>query len=517
MATVPVAASADVVAEKRKLKKSLFRFDMIFFTVCAILAIDTISSAASYGFQTIFWLVISAITFLIPYGLLTAELGTTFPVEGAAYEWVRLAFGHFAGAITSVLYWLSNPIWLGGTLTAGSVAAMDALWGTKIGGNTGLSILIGFLFIWTAVTMNILSLRSMKWVPNLGALVKFGLFALFGILVVVTGTQHGYKGDTSNFFPTNIAVFVGVIGVLIFQWVGFELASNASEEMDNPQRDVPRAVGLSGLLSVIGYAIPIVGIVVLLGSKDLSNVTSFATAYNTAVSNAVGGTGQNIINGLVGAAIVFGLLASGVVWLMGSDRMMAISALAGSGPRFMGTFSERFGTPVTVNVLSGVLSTIFMAATFLITSGNLKAYFGVVLGLAISTTTFSYIFVFPSLIVLRNRYPHARRPYRIPGGMVVAWIVMLLTEFYAVFATIFSLWPNICSVSDGSCFGASITGPVSNLDRVPYELTVFITVGIVLAVGVVFYFIGKAHANHERWPDEGTTADRPVMAEARRT
>jgi len=302
LAAIP--ASSDAVVEKRKLKKSLFRFDMIFFTVCAILAIDTLSQSASYGFQTIFWLVASAATFLIPYGLLTSELGSTFPVEGAVFEWVRLAFGHFAGAITAVLYWLSNPIWLGGTLAAGAIAAMDALWGTHIANNTGLSIIIGLAFVWTAVTMNILSLRSMKWVPNLGSFVKIGLFVLFGVLVVITGTQNGFKGDTSNFFPTNIAVFVGVIGVLIFQWVGFEMQSNASEEMENPQRDIPRSVALSGVISVVSYAIPIAGIVLLLGSKDLSNVTSFATGYQTAVGNALGGVGQNIINGIVGAGIV---------------------------------------------------------------------------------------------------------------------------------------------------------------------------------------------------------------------
>ena len=511
-----IAATEDVVQEKRKLQKSLFRFDMIFFTVCAILAIDTLSQSASYGFQTIFWLVASAVTFLVPYGLLTSELGAAFPVEGAVYEWVRLAFGHFAGAITAVLYWLSNPIWLGGTLAAGAIAGMDALWGTKIGGNTGLSILIGFLFVWTAVTMNILSLRSMKWVPNLGSFVKIGLFVLFGALVVITGTQHGFKGDTSNFFPTNIAVFVGVIGVLIFQWVGFEMQSNASEEMDNPQRDIPRAVTFAGVISVISYAIPIAGIVLLLGSKDLSNVSSFATAYQTAVGNALGSTAQNIINGIVGAGIVFALLSSGVVWLMGSDRLMAIGALQGSGPRFMGHFSSRFGTPITVNVLSGVLSTIFMAATFLITSGNLRAYFGVVLGLAISTTTFSYLAVFPALWVLRRRYPNAPRPYRIPGGMLGVAIVVILTEGYALLATIFSLWPNICSVSDGSCFGASATGQVSNLDRLPYELTVLITVGIIVGVGVWFYLIGKKHAVHDRWPDVAVVADQRETAGVRR-
>src|ERR1700720_4511448 len=127
-------AVAGLVAEKRKLRKSLFRFDMIFFTVCAIVALDTIGQSSSYGAQAIFWLIVSGLTFLIPYGLLTAELGAAYPTEGATYDWVRLAYGHFAGPVVSGLYWLSNPIWLGGTLAAVSIAAIDAPWGTGVSG-----------------------------------------------------------------------------------------------------------------------------------------------------------------------------------------------------------------------------------------------------------------------------------------------------------------------------------------------------------------------------------------------
>src|SRR6202163_3081189 len=280
---------------------------MIFFTVCAILAIDTIGQSSSYGWHAIFWLVVSAATFLIPYGLLTSELGTTFPVEGGPYEWVRLAFGHMAGAITAVLYWLSNPIWLGGTLAATAIAGLDALWGTKIGGNTGLSIIVGLAFIWVAVMMNILSLRSMKWVPNLGALVKLGLFGLFAVLVVISGSQHGFKGSLCG----------------MFDGLG---------------------VAFAGIISALGYAVPIIGIILVLSSKDNTNVTGFVAGYQTVVSNALGGGAANVLNGIVGIAVVFALLSSGTVWLMGSDRLMAIGALQGSGPRSLGYFSSRFGT-----------------------------------------------------------------------------------------------------------------------------------------------------------------------------
>jgi amino acid transporter len=284
------AAVAELVAEKRKLKKSLFRFDMIFFTICAIVALDTIGASSAGGAQSVFWLIVSGATFLIPYGLLTAELGAAFPTEGATYEWVRLAYGHFAGAVVSVLYWLSNPIWLGGTLTATAIASMDALWGTKFNGNQGPETVIGFFFIWIAVTMNILSLRYMKWVPNLGAIVRIVLITFFALVVIASGAQHGFKGSLSGFFPTaDIAPLVAVLGVIVFQWIGFELQTNASEEMDNPQRDIPRAVYASGVISFLGYAIPITGIILILSKDQLSSVSGFVSAYQTAVSGTLGG------------------------------------------------------------------------------------------------------------------------------------------------------------------------------------------------------------------------------------
>jgi glutamate:GABA antiporter len=482
------AAVAELFAEKRKLKKSLFRFDLIFFTISAILVLDTISQSSSYGAQAVFWLVVSGVTFLIPYGLITAELGTAFPTEGATYEWVRLAYGHFAGAVVGVLYWLSNPIWLGGTLTATAIGAMDLAWGTKLSGNTFPEIVIGFFFIWIAVIMNILSLKYMKWVPNAGAIVRLGLVALFAVLVIATGFGSGFKGSLSGFFPgADITVLIGVIGVLVFQWVGMELQTNASEEMENPQKDVPRAVYASGIISFLGYAVPIIGIILLLSSKDLSTVTGFISAYQVAVAGTLGGA-ATFFNYIVGAAVVFSLLSAGTTWLMGSDRLMAIGALAGSGPKQLGYFSERFGTPVVVNVLSGVIATVFMVLAFSITSGNLVAFFAVVLGLVISTTTFSYILIFPALITLRNKYPNVKRPYMIPGGNLGAWVCVVLTVFWVAAATLFSLWPGL--------FTSTWNADHASLSRFNFELATLLTMAALLVLAVVFWAVGRGHAIH---------------------
>lgn len=488
--TRPIAATSDIVEQKRRLKKSLFRWDLALFSICAVVGIDTLGQAASFGTQTLFWLVFLSVFFLIPYGLIIAELGTNIPVEGAVYEWVRLAYGHLAGAITAMVYWVANPVWLGGTLAVTAIAAMDTLWGTKIGGNTGLAIAVGLAFVWIGIAMNILSLRNMKWVPALGTIVRVVLLLLFGLLVVgsIAAGKNAGSINGGDLFPT-AAVFVGVLGVLIFNFVGFELQSNASEEMGDPRRDVPRSIAVTWLFGLVFYLIPVAGILLVVSSKNITNVGGFVSGYQTVVANVFGGSAANILNGIVGAAVVFSLLGSGVVWLMGSDRAMAISSLAGSGPRPLGYFSKRFGTPVPVNILSGILASIFLVLSFLLTSGNLNSFFKTVLAVTISTTTFSYVAVFPAIITLRRKYGTTGRGYRIPGGAPVVWLCAILAEFFVVAATVFSLWPNICSAN--GCFTGDATAAVGNVARGSWELWTIGTMVVIILAGVAFWLIGR--------------------------
>src|SRR5205823_9582933 len=119
MATNPVGTertTALALQEKGKLIKSLRRFDMVFFTVCAFVGLDTLGTVASNGPEGFLWLVVLAVVFVAPYMLVMAEVGSAFTMEGGPYEWVKLAFGRFHGGIAAVLYWITNPLWVGGSL-----------------------------------------------------------------------------------------------------------------------------------------------------------------------------------------------------------------------------------------------------------------------------------------------------------------------------------------------------------------------------------------------------------------
>ncbi|MDQ6796341.1 MAG: APC family permease, partial [Chloroflexota bacterium] len=102
--------------EKKKLRKHFARFDILFFLICTLVGLDTIGTVAAKGPEGFSWLLILGVVFFIPYALLTSELGTAFPEEGGPFVWTRLAFGRKVAAVNALIYWVSNPIWVGGTL-----------------------------------------------------------------------------------------------------------------------------------------------------------------------------------------------------------------------------------------------------------------------------------------------------------------------------------------------------------------------------------------------------------------
>jgi amino acid transporter len=480
--------------EKAKLQKHFGRFDMLFFLICTLVGLDTIGTVASHGAQAFTWLIFLGIFFFIPYAMVISELGTTFPEEGGPYIWPRLAFGRVIAALNTIIYWIANPIWVGGTLAITAVAAWNTFFSGHQLGNTGQYI-FAFCFIWATVISAIVSFQYGKWIPTLGAWCRMLVLAFFTFSVIIYAAKHGVHGFGASSFSPSWTLFVALVPVLFFNYVGFELPSAAGEEMKDPQRDVPFAIARAVVGSIVLYGGPILAILLVLPTSQITSLSGFLTAIK-AVFTVYGGhvaangtatlSGAGQFLGYLGCfAFIIALVTSGSTWIMGSDRTQAAAAFDGAGPRILGTFSARFGTPINVNILSGIVSTVLMILAFNLTSGNAGKYFVAVLGLAISTTTISYLAIFPALIQLRRKYPDLPRPYKVPGGMVGVWIVGGLTELWALFATIALLWPGILTAHPNASLPAGFT-------RGQYEWSQIIPLIALFALGALFYYLGTS-------------------------
>src|ERR1700726_2006858 len=187
---VTVAASV----ESQKLQRHFGRFDILFFLICTIVGVDTIASVASSGGEAFTWMIVLALIFFIPQGLLFAELGSAFPQEGGPYYWTRLAFGHLAGAVNNFLYWITNPVWIGGTLAISCIGAVQVFFNQGNPVPTVVFYVIALAFVWLSIVAAITSFSVGKWLPPAGAMARFVLLGLFTLTVAIYAVKHGAHG-----------------------------------------------------------------------------------------------------------------------------------------------------------------------------------------------------------------------------------------------------------------------------------------------------------------------------------
>ena len=486
-----VVDTAMATEERTKLRRSVGRYDTAFLMLAAIIVLDTLGAVSSYGAQAFTWLIVMVVFFLFPYGLLTAELGTAFPEEGGPYVWVKHAFGRAPAAVVAVMYWVDNPIWLAGTLSITAMATFSTFF---VNLSLTWEYIFGLLFVWAGIASVIMALKFGKWVANIGAIIRVVLMAFFTLTVLIYAGEHGVHGFGGGAFKPTWLVFLAAAPILIFDLEGFELPSAASEELINPRRDVPFAILRSGIGTVLFYGVPILAILLVLPPARLSNVAGFIDALQqvfvvygghlTSSGAVLTGAGK-VLADIAAIGVILGLLSSGVVWLIGSDRAQAVAGYDGAAPRALGYFSKRLGTPIVVNLLSGVVSTVVLILALQLTSGNAAKYFSATLGLVISMVTITYVLIFPAVIKLRHSRPEVPRPYRIPGGTVGLWVVAILTTAWAALTTIAIIYPGIGTAHPDASLPSGFAG-----QRLEYTLSQVIPLGVMILIGLLFYALG---------------------------
>src|SRR4029077_11660446 len=422
-----------------------------------------------------------------PYMLLMSEVGSAFTEEGGPYEWTKMAFGRLHGGIAAILYWVTNPLWVGGSLAfiaASSWSANVSPIGTATFGDYAFKL----IFIWISIGVAIISLRHGKWIPNFGAILRIVVLGFFSLTVIIYGFKHGVAGfQTSQISPTR-AIFFGLVPLLLFNYVGFELQNGAAEEMENPQKDVPLSILRSGITGVLMYAVPIFCILLILPAKAVTGIGGFIDAV-TLTFHGVYGSAAHPLLIVMTLAFVGALVTSGAVWMIGSDRIQAVAAYDGAFLPFFGVFNKKLGTPVRVNVLSGITSSVFaIGAIYMLTSSSTASAFTVVLNIAISTTLISYLWIFPAALKLRYTHPNVHRPFVHPWGRTGIWVSTILVTFWIALGSFQAVFPDVLEKLFG--VGYDFKSNWNGVSRLTYEVLTLGTLAVIVVVGIVGFAAG---------------------------
>ena len=372
------------------------------------------------------------IFFFVPYGLITAELGSTYPDQGGIYAWVRRAYGARWGGRVAWLWWINVALWQPSVfiLFAGIFAALFmpdlALW---------TQIAIAVALTWLTVWINVVRLDIGKWVPNLGAVFKVAIMLVIGIGGFVYASNHGVANElTLSSMAPSWGVTLAFLPVIVYNFMGFELMSGASAEMKNPARDVPLTIAVSGILIAAFYLFATIGILIALPLDDINLVSGIVDAARIAGRRRNGRHARHPA-GPDGALFFVANMATGR-WC---QRSAAEAALDGNLPSMFARLHPEHKTPANAAIVTGVVTTVVIVIYGLL-AADAEDLFWTLFAFSSIVFLLPYLSMFMAFLKLRRIDPERPRPYRVPGGSCVALALAALCIVFIVQAIVFFIY-----------------------------------------------------------------------------
>ncbi|MDD6808169.1 MAG: APC family permease [Oscillospiraceae bacterium] len=417
------------MAEKKKFRM----IDAILTVICVVFVAEAAAPVAAIGNSQYFWWLFMIIFFLLPYGLISSELGTTYVGDGGLYDWVTKAYGHKMGARASWYYWINFPLWMA------SLAVVFPEMITLITGfecNTIVALAIELAFIWIVTLIAFTPTADSAWILNGAAAIKVFLAVLVGILGIVGAVKNGFANPISaenSLLPSFDADSLSYISVIIFNMLGFEVICTMSDSMENPKKQIPQAIVIGGLVIAAVYMFSAFGIGAAIPTEDVSTSSGLIDALQI----LTGKTGGLFIGA---CAILFLLTLFGnmVSWSTGVNEVAAYAAANGDMPKIFGKRSEKNDMPVGSALMNGIVASIVVIAAPFIPNEDLFWSF---FALNLVMFLLAYIPIFPAFLKLRRIDPDAERPFKVPGNDIVLKILAIIPVILIIVSVIFTAIP----------------------------------------------------------------------------
>lgn len=457
-----------------QLVRALKLRDLVLFNVAAVLGIRHLATSAKFGTGSLVLWILAALLFFIPQGLAVVELSSRFPNEGGIYDWTKRALGEGHGFLCGWCYWISNAPYYPSLLLSASVI------GTYVfgKGDSGLSkswpyvLSVTLLSLWLAVAVNIIGVGTGKWLQNIGALGTYGLGAvviLFGAYGVISDapanplTIQTLTPDFSDLGSLNLLASVA------FAFAGVELVAAMGDEIENPRRNLPRAVLISAPLIALAYLLGTGAVLWLVPIEQINLVSGFLQA----IANGAARVSASLwwIAPVCAALYVIGILGGVGAWLIAPARIAFVIGLDRYFPAWFGRVHPRWRTPYAAILVQAGLATAFLLVSVLGQGTKVEEVYLILLDTQLLVYFIPFLYLFASFLIHRNRSGISSELTLAPGGAVGGWIIGLSGLAVTSFAMIVAMIPPASSVSRWLFFLKVIGGTVA-----------FVTIG-----GIIYY------------------------------
>lgn len=386
--------------------------DVILSVICVVFVAEAAAPVASIGNSQFFWWFFMIIAFLVPYGLISSELGTTYDGSAGLYDWIHAAYPNSNwGARTSWWYWINYPLWIA-SLAVMCPDFISIAFGVEI--STGVSLIIQLAYIWVITFITFFPVCDNIIILKVSAIIKVILAVIVGVLGIYYVVVNGFVNDMSirSFLPSFDLNSLSYISVIIFNCLGFEIVCTYSDNMSNPKKQIPQAIIIGGLAIAAIYLFGGFGIGAAIPTDEISTSSGLIDA----VMLITGKTSGWFVSA-VALLFVLTLFGNMISWSLGVNSTAAFAAENGDMPRVFAKRWKKNDMPIGAAIIDGVVaSVVVLLGVVMKIIAPESELFWTFFALNLVLLLMSYLPVFPAFLKLRKADPDRERPFRVPGG-----------------------------------------------------------------------------------------------------
>lgn len=419
-------------------KKKKFKLtDAILTVICVVFVAEAAAPVASIGNSQYFWWIFMIVAFLLPYGLVSSELGTAYEGDGGLYDWVNKAYPTKKwGARAAWWYWINFPLWMA-SLAVMCPDLINVAFGVQVG--IIPSLLIQLAFVWIVTFIAFFPVCDNIVILNICSVIKVLLAVLVGGLGVYYVVTNGFVNDMSakTFLPSFDTNSLSYVSVIIFNCLGFEVVCTLSGDMENPKKQIPQAIIVGGIAIAAIYLFGAFGIGAAVPTSEISTDSGLLDAVTL-----ITGQTSGLFIGAVALLFMITLFGNMISWSMGVNNTACYAAENNDMPKFFARRSAKNDMPVGAALMNGIVASVVVIAGVVIqVVAPDSQLFWTFFALNLVMFLMSYIPVFPAFLKLRKIDPDTERPFKTPGGPVMLKILAIVPMVLIIVSIIFTAVP----------------------------------------------------------------------------
>ncbi|CAM0956963.1 unnamed protein product [Alopecurus aequalis] len=291
-----------------------------------------------------------------------AELSCRFPSAGSAYHYSYICIGE---SVAWLIGWaLILEYTIGGSTVARGISPNLALF---FGGQDNLPFFLAQVHVkWldTAVdpcaAILVLIVTALLCLGIKESSLVEGVITIANIAVMLfiifaggwLGFRNGWPGYNvpKGYFPNGASGVFSGSATLFFAYIGFDAVASTAEEVKNPQRDLPRGMGLT--LSLCCFLYMMVSVVIV------GLVPYYAMDPDTPISSAFAQYGMQWAVYVISSGAVLALIASLIGAILPQPRIVMAMARDGLLPPIFSAVDQRTQVPTLSTILTGICAAI---------------------------------------------------------------------------------------------------------------------------------------------------------------